>query len=152
MEINGNLTGQDKKMAIVLSRFNDFITNRLYEGAVDCLQRHGMNRDDLDVVRVPGAMEIPWAVDRMASKGKYHAVIALGAVIRGETAHFDIVAAESAKGLASISLTSGIPVVNGIITTENIEQAVERAGTKGGNKGWDAAMTALEMADLNKIL
>lgn len=148
MELNGSLDGKGKKFCIVLSRFNDFITEKLNEGAVDCLVRHGVDKETIDFVRVPGALEIPFAVDKLASTGKYDALIALGAVIRGATAHFDIVAAESAKGLASISLNRGVPVINGIITTENIEQAVERAGTKAGNKGWDAALSAVEMADL----
>ncbi|MBB6478525.1 6,7-dimethyl-8-ribityllumazine synthase [Spirochaeta isovalerica] len=148
MEISGHLTGSGRKFAIVVSRFNDLITGKLQEGAMDCLLRHGAKEKDIDLVKVPGALEIPLAADKLAASGKYDAVIALGAVIRGATAHFDIVASESAKGLATISLGRGVPVINGIMTTENIEQALERAGTKAGNKGWDAAMSAIEMADL----
>lgn len=150
MEYNGNFTGEGRRFGIVLSRFNDLVTAKLCEGALDCLSRHGVEESGHDLVRVPGAMEIPFAADRLAMTGKYDAIIALGAVIRGATAHFDIVATESAKGLAAVSLSRGIPVINGIITTENIEQALERAGTKAGNKGWDAALSALEMADLSK--
>lgn len=150
MEIIGLLKGENVKIGIVSSRFNDFITEKLYEGAIDCLIRHGADQDKIDLVRVPGAFEIPFAADRMALSGKYDAIIALGAVIRGATAHFEIVAAESAKGIASSSLTRGVPIINGIITTESIEQAIERAGTKAGNKGWEAALTALEMIDLVK--
>ena len=148
MEINGNLIGKGKRFGIVSSRFNDFITNKLYEGAFDCLNRHGVEIKDIDLVKVPGAFEIPFAADRMAASEKYDAVIALGAIIRGSTAHFDIVASESAKGIAQSSLKREIPIINGIITTENIEQAIERAGTKAGNKGWEAALAAIEMADL----
>lgn len=148
MEISGILNGENKKIAIVNARFNDFITDKLYEGAKDCLVRHGVKEIDIDLVRVPGAFEIPFICDRLASTKKYHAIIALGAIIRGSTAHFDIVAGESAKGVAAVSLKRGIPIINGIITTESIEQAVERAGTKAGNKGWDAAMSALEMSSL----
>ncbi len=150
MEIEGILNGDGKKIGIVTSRFNDFITNKLYEGSLDCLTRHGVKKTDIDLLKVPGAFEIPFGADRMASTGRYDVIIALGAIIRGSTAHFDIVAAESAKGIAQSSLKRGVPIINGIITTENIEQAIERAGTKGGNKGWDAAIAAIEMADLNK--
>lgn len=152
MEFSGQLTGKGKKFALVLSRFNDLVTNKLYEGATDCLIRHETNQKDIDLVRVPGALEIPLTVDKLAALEKYDAIIALGAVIRGATSHFDIVAAESAKGLALCSLQRGVPVINGIITTENIEQALERAGSKAGNKGWDAALTAMEMANLMKKL
>lgn len=152
MEYNGKLNGKGMRFCLVQARFNDFITEKLSLGAIDCLVRHDVDEESIDHVRVPGAMEIPLAVDKMARSGKYDAVIALGAVIRGATAHFDIVAAESAKGLASVSLNRGVPVINGIITTENIEQAVERAGTKSGNKGWDAALSAIEMADLSRSI
>jgi len=148
MDISGNLTGRGRKFAIVLSRFNDLITEKLREGSMDCLLRHETDPDNVDVIRVPGALEIPLITDKLAASGKYDAVIALGAVIRGATAHFDIVASESAKGLASSSLNRGVPIINGIITTENIEQSLERAGTKAGNKGWDAALSAIEMANL----
>jgi len=152
MEISGNLTGRGRKFAIVLSRFNDLITEKLREGSMDCLLRHETNLEDVDVIRVPGALEIPLIADKVAASGKYDAVIALGAVIRGATAHFDIVASQSAKGLASSALNRGVPIINGIITTENIEQSLERAGTKAGNKGWDAALSALEMANLTEKL
>lgn len=149
MEISGILNGENKKFGVVNSRFNDFITEKLFEGTKDCLIRHGVEEKNIDLVRVPGAFEIPLICDKMASTQKYDAIIALGAIIRGSTAHFDIVASESAKGVAAVSLHRGIPVINGIITTENIEQAIERAGTKAGNKGWDAALAAIEMADLS---
>lgn len=152
MEINGILLGRGKKFGIVLSRFNDFVTEKLYQGARDCLIRHDTDAEDIDLVRVPGALEIPFAIEKLASSKSYDALIALGAIIRGATAHFEIVAAESAKGLAQCSLKHCIPVINGIITTENIEQALERAGTKAGNKGWDAALSAIEMADLSSKL
>ena len=147
-EIIGNLNGADKKFAVVVSRFNDFITGKLLEGAFDCLLRHGGKEDDITVVRVPGAFEIPPAAAKLAKSGKYHAVICLGAVIRGATPHFDYVASEAAKGVAQAAMSSGVPVIFGVLTTDSIEQAVERAGTKGGNKGWDAALSAIEMADL----
>jgi 6,7-dimethyl-8-ribityllumazine synthase len=152
MEIIGNLNGTNKKVGIIASRFNDFITNKLYEGAVDCLTRHDVLPEHIDLVKVPGAFEIPYAADKMAASDKYDVIIALGAIIRGSTAHFDIVASESAKGIAQSSLKRGFPIINGIITTENIEQAIERAGTKSGNKGWDAALAALEMANLSAQL
>lgn len=147
-EIIGNLNGADKKFAVVVSRFNDFITGKLLEGAFDCLLRHGGKEDAITVVRVPGAFEIPPAAAKLAKSGKYHAVICLGAVIRGATPHFDYVASEAAKGVAQAAMSSGVPVIFGVLTTDSIEQAVERAGTKGGNKGWDAALSAIEMADL----
>ncbi|MBN2656887.1 MAG: 6,7-dimethyl-8-ribityllumazine synthase [Spirochaetales bacterium] len=152
MKISGHLTGRDRKFAIVVSRFNELITGKLHEGAMDCLLRHETAEEDIDLVRVPGALEIPLAADKLAASKRYDAVIALGAVIRGATAHFDIVASESAKGIAVSSINRGVPIINGIITTENIEQALERAGTKAGNKGWDAALSALEMADLSARL
>ena len=147
-EIVGTLKGQDKRFAIVVGRFNDFITARLLECALDCFRRHGGDEKNLVVVRVPGSFEIPLTASRLAKSGKYEAVICLGAVIRGATPHFDYVAAEAAKGIAQAALSSGIPVIFGVLTTENIEQAVERAGSKSGNKGWDAICSALEMADL----
>lgn len=152
MEYNGRLKGDGKRIGVVSARFNDFITEKLYEGAKDCLIRHGVESENIDIVRVPGAFEIPYMCDRLAATEKYHVIIALGAIIRGSTAHFDLVASESAKGVAAVSLKRGIPVINGIITTENIEQAIERAGTKAGNKGWDAALAALEMASLADLL
>ncbi len=146
--IHGELTPQSVRLAIVASRFNGFIVESLVGGAVDVLRRHGVKEEDVDVVYVPGALEAPLAVKALAKTGRYQAIIALGAVIRGATPHFDIVASESAKGLSSVALEFGIPVVNGILTTNNIEQAIERAGTKAGNKGADAAVTALEMVSL----
>ena len=147
-EIIGTLKGQEKRFAIVVSRFNDFITSRLLEGAVDCFARHGGDEKNLTVVRVPGSFEIPPTAAKLAKSGKYDAVICLGTIIRGATPHFDYVAAEAAKGVAQAAFATGVPVIFGILTTENIEQAVERAGTKSGNKGWDAMISALEMADL----
>ncbi|MHC6202344.1 6,7-dimethyl-8-ribityllumazine synthase [Breznakiellaceae bacterium SP9] len=147
-EINGNLQGKDRRFAIVASRFNDFITARLLEGALDCFSRHGGSTENLTVVRVPGAFEIPLTAAKLAKSKKYDGVLCLGAVIRGATPHFDYIAAEAAKGVAQAALASEIPVIFGILTTDSIEQAVERAGTKGGNKGWDAMMAAMEMADL----
>jgi len=137
-----------KKFAIVASRFNEFITSKLIGGAVDCLKRHEAEDDNIELVWVPGAFEIPLACKKLASTGKYDAIIALGAVIRGATSHYDYVCSEVSKGVASVSLEKEIPVAFGVVTTENIEQAIERAGTKAGNKGWDAAMTAIEMANL----
>ena len=147
-EINGNLQGKDRRFALVVSRFNDFITARLLEGAIDCFSRHGGVTENLTVVRVPGAFEIPLIAAKLAKSGKYDGVICLGAVIRGSTPHFDYIAAEAAKGVAHTALASDIPVIFGILTTDTIEQAVERAGTKAGNKGWDAMMSAMEMADV----
>lgn len=144
----GFLKGEGLRFGIVVSRFNEFIGSRLLAGAKDCLTRHGVAAGDVDVAWVPGALEIPLVAQRMAAGNKYDAVICLGAVIRGATPHFDYVAGEVAKGVARVQLDSGIPVIFGVLTTENIEQAVERAGTKSGNKGWDAAASAVEMADL----
>ncbi|OBS08712.1 6,7-dimethyl-8-ribityllumazine synthase [Acidihalobacter prosperus] len=137
---------------IAVARFNGFIVERLLEGAVDALKRHGVAEAHIEVVRVPGAFELPLAVQAMAKRARYDAVIALGAVIRGATPHFDYVAGESAKGLAGLALQAGLPVINGVLTTDTIEQAIERAGTKAGNKGWDAGMTALEMVSLLRQL
>ena len=147
-EINGNLQGKDRRFALVVSRFNDFITARLLDGAVDCFNRHGGAVEDLTVVRVPGAFEIPLTASKLAKSGKYHGVICLGAVIRGSTPHFDYIAAEATKGVAHAALTSEIPVIFGILTTDTIEQAIERAGTKAGNKGYECALSALEMVNL----
>lgn len=144
----GNLIGTGLKIGIVNSRFNEFITSKLLSGALDALSRHGVNDEDIEVAWVPGAFEIPLVADKMASSGKYDAVICLGAVIRGATPHFDYVAAEVSKGIANVSLKTGMPVIFGVITTDNIEQAIERAGTKVGNKGVDAAEAAIEMANL----
>jgi 6,7-dimethyl-8-ribityllumazine synthase len=150
--IEGKLQARDLKFGIVLSRFNDFITSRLLDGAVDGLVRHGAIEKDIEVVRVPGSFEIPMVAKKMAASGKYDALICLGTVIRGATPHFDYVAAEVSKGIASASLETGVPIAFGVITSDTIEQAVERAGSKSGNKGWDAAMTAIEMAQVVKQL
>ncbi len=144
----GKLIGTGKKYAVVVSRFNEFITGKLLEGANDCLTRHDVKGEDIDVYWVPGAYEIPFAAKKLAQSKKYDAVICLGAVIRGATTHYDYVCNEVAKGIAQVGLETGVPAIFGIVTTENIEQAVERAGTKAGNKGWDAAITALEMTNL----
>lgn len=151
-EINGNLQGHDKRFALVVGRFNNMITERLLEGALDCFTRHGGKLENLTIVRVPGSFEIPIAALKLAKSEKYDGVICLGAVIRGSTPHFDYVAAEAAKGVAQASFSSGLPVIFGVLTTDSIEQAIERAGTKAGNKGWDAMLSALEMADLFKQL
>ncbi|MBA4372505.1 MAG: 6,7-dimethyl-8-ribityllumazine synthase [Thermodesulfovibrio sp.] len=150
--IQGELQAKGLTFGIVVSRFNDFITGKLLDGAVDALLRHGAKEDDIDVVKVPGAFEIPLAAKKLAAKGRYQAIICLGTVIRGATPHFDYVAAEVSKGVASASLDTGIPIAFGVLTTDTIEQAVERAGTKSGNKGFDSAMTAIEMAQLMKKL
>jgi 6,7-dimethyl-8-ribityllumazine synthase len=139
---------QRHRFAIVVSRFNEFITGKLLEGAMDCLRRHGVATEDVDTAWTPGAFEIPLIARKLAASKRYAAVICLGAVISGATRHFEYVAAEVAKGIAHASLETGIPVIFGVLTTDTIEQAIERAGTKGGNKGFDAALTALEMADL----
>ncbi len=144
----GNLIGTGLKVGIVVGRFNEFITSKLLSGALDTLDRHGVNDQDIDVAWVPGSFEIPIAAQKMASSGKYDAVVCLGAVIRGATPHFDYIAAEVSKGVASVGLKAGIPVIFGVITTDTIEQAIERAGTKAGNKGSEAAEGAIEMANL----
>ena len=144
----GNLIGTDLKIGIVVSRFNGFITTKLLDGALDSLKRHGVNLEDIDVYWTPGAFEIPGTAKRIAEKGKYDAIVCIGAVIRGATPHFDYVANESAKGIAQVGLNTGVPVIYGVITTDTIEQAIERAGTKSGNKGAEAAVTAIEMANL----
>ena len=146
--IEAKLIAEGKKFAIVVSRFNDFITDRLVGGALDALVRSGASDQDIDIVKVPGAFEIPLLASKMVKKNKYHAVICLGAVIRGATPHFDYVCAEVSKGIAAVSLEHGVPVIFGIVTTDTIEQAIERAGTKAGNKGWNAAISAIEMANL----
>jgi 6,7-dimethyl-8-ribityllumazine synthase len=150
--IQGELQAKGLKFAIIVSRFNDFITGKLLDGAVDALIRHGAKEEDVDVVKVPGAFEIPLAAKKVAAKGTYNAVICLGTVIRGATPHFDYVAAEVSKGVAAASLDTGVPIAFGVLTTDTIEQAVERAGTKSGNKGFDAAVTAIEMAQVFKKL
>ncbi len=150
--LEGNLIAKDKKFAIVASRFNSFITDRLVDGAVDALVRCGAAADDIEIVKVPGAFEIPLVAKMMAKKDRFNAVICLGAVIRGATPHFDYVSAEVSKGIAMVSMESEVPIIFGILTTDTIEQAVERAGSKAGNKGWDAAMSAVEMANLIKVV
>jgi len=148
----GNLVGSGLKIGIIVGRFNEFISGKLLEGALDALRRHDVGEKDVDTAWVPGAFEIPFVARRMAASGRYQAVIALGAVIRGATPHFDYVCAEAAKGIAQASLTTDVPIIFGILTTDTIEQAVERAGTKSGNKGWDAAVSAIEMANLLRTL
>lgn len=148
--LEGKLTAKNMKIAIVVARFNEFITSKLLSGCIDCLIRHEAADEDLTVAWVPGAFEIPMAAKKLAESGKYDAVICLGAVIRGATPHFDYVCAEASKGIAQVSMQSGVPVAFGVLTTENIQQAVERAGTKAGNKGVDCAMTAMEMVNLFK--
>ncbi len=150
--IEGKLLAEGQRIGIVTARFNDFITSKLLEGATDAFVRHGGDASTLDVVKVPGAFEIPLAAKKMAQSGKYDAVLCLGAVIRGATPHFDMVANEATKGVASVSLQTGVPVIFGILTTDSIEQAVERAGTKSGNKGFDTMNTAIEMVNLLKQL
>jgi 6,7-dimethyl-8-ribityllumazine synthase len=148
-EIEGRLVPNAKaRFALVVGRFNSFITERLLEGAVDCLTRHGVKDSQIVVARVPGSWEIPVAAQRFAETGKYTAIIGIGAVIRGSTAHFEHVSGEAAKGLAQVALQTGVPVLNAVLATDNLEQAIERAGSKQGNKGWDAALAALEMTDL----
>jgi 6,7-dimethyl-8-ribityllumazine synthase len=148
--IQGDLSGKGLKFGIVASRFNDFITGRLVDGALDGLQRHGVADSDVEILKVPGAYEIPFAAKALTQSKKYHAIICLGAVIRGATPHFEYVSAEVSKGVAAVSLESGVPVIFGVLTTDTIEQAIERAGTKSGNKGWDSALAAIEMANLMK--
>jgi 6,7-dimethyl-8-ribityllumazine synthase len=144
----GNLVGTGLRIGIVVGRFNEFITSRLLSGAEDALKRHGVSEENIDVAWVPGAFEIPMLAQKMAKSNKYDAVITLGTVIRGSTPHFDYVCNETAKGVASTALSTGIPVIFGVLTTDSIEQAIERAGTKAGNKGWESAVSAIEMANL----
>ncbi len=148
--IQGNLTADNLKFAIVISRFNEFITSKLLDGAIDCLKRHECSEDNVTVFNVPGAFETPIIAAKIAEKKEYDGIICLGTVIRGGTPHFDYIAAEVSKGIAHVALEHKLPVVFGVLTTDTIEQAIERAGTKAGNKGWDAAMTAIEMANLMK--
>ena len=151
-KIEGNLVAKDMKFGIVAARFNEFIVSKLISGAEDALLRHGADGDNITLAWVPGAFEIPFAAKQMAHSGKYDAVICLGTVIRGSTSHYDYVCNEVSKGVASIGLESGVPVLFGVLTTKNIEQAIERAGTKAGNKGYDSAMAAIEMVDLKRKL
>jgi len=150
--IEGKVVARGMKFGIVASRFNDFISSRLIEGAVDALTRAGADEKDIAIYKVPGAFELPLVAKKVAKTGKYDAVICLGAVIRGATPHFEYVSAEVSKGIATVGLETEVPVAFGVLTTDTIEQAIERAGTKSGNKGWDAAMAAIEMADLFKKL
>lgn len=143
-----DLNAQNKDFALVVSRFNEFITDKLLDGALDCLARHSADDKRITIIWVPGSFEIPYAASRIAKSKKFDAVICLGAVIRGDTPHFDYIASEVTKGIARISLDTGIPVIYGLITADNLEQALERAGTKAGNKGWDAALSAIEMVNL----
>lgn len=150
--LEGKLLAENKKFVLVVSRFNDFITDKLVGGAIDALMRSGAKDSDIEIVKVPGAFEIPLIAKKMAEKRLYNAIICLGAVIRGATPHFDYISAEVTKGIATVSLDFGIPVIFGILTTDTIEQAIERAGTKAGNKGWSAAIAAMEMANLMEIV
>ncbi|MBF0415196.1 MAG: 6,7-dimethyl-8-ribityllumazine synthase [Magnetococcales bacterium] len=147
--VEGHLdAGRSGRYAIIVSRFNGFITERLLEGALDCFRRHGVGNGSLTIVRVPGAFEIPMVLSRLAKGQKYSGIVCLGAVIRGSTPHFDYVAAEVSKGVASVALDNGIPVGFGVLTTDTVEQAIDRAGTKAGNKGWETALSVIEMVDL----
>jgi 6,7-dimethyl-8-ribityllumazine synthase len=146
--IEGNLNAANHKFAIVVSRFNNSITENLLDGALDCLKRNGCRIENIDVVKVPGAFELPVTADKIASLKKYDAIICLGAVIRGATPHFDYVASSAGSGIMQVSVKHSLPVIFGVLTTNTLEQALERSGTKAGNKGWDAALTAIEMADL----
>lgn len=148
----GKLVSQNIRVGIVAARFNEFIVNKLVSGAMDALLRHDVREEDIDLAWVPGAFEIPLIAKKMAESGKYDAVICLGAVIRGATSHYDLVCNEAAKGIAHVSLDSGVPVLFGVVTTENIEQAIERAGSKAGNKGYDSAMAAIEMVNLVRAI
>ena len=150
--LEGKISAEGFRFAIIVSRFNDFISSRLMEGALDALTRHGANEEQIVLVKVPGAFEIPLSAKKLAESDQYNAIICLGAVIRGSTPHFEYVAAEVSKGIASVALESKIPVTFGVLTTDNLEQAIERAGSKTGNKGWDAAMAAMEMVNLFKAL
>lgn len=146
--IEGKIIGSQKKFAIVFSRFNEFVGEGLLKSAYDCLKKHGVKEENIDVYKVPGAFEIPVTADRLASKHKYDAIICLGVIIRGATAHFEYVSSACSSGISQVALKHSLPVIFGVLTTDTIEQAIERAGTKSGNKGWDAALTAIEMTDL----
>ncbi len=148
--LEGNLNASNMKFAIIVSRFNQAITQKLLDGALDCLSRHGCKTENIDVIKVPGAFELPVTAEKLASSKKYNALICLGAVIRGSTPHFEYVSSTASNGIMQSALKNSIPVSFGVLTTDTIEQAVERSGTKAGNKGWDAALTAIEMADLFK--
>ena len=150
--LEGKLVAEGMKIGIVCARFNEFITSKLLGGAMDALVRHGVADSDVDVAWVPGAFEIPLAAQKMAATGKYDAILCLGAVIKGSTSHYDYVCAEVSKGIAMVGMETGVPTMFGVLTTDNIEQAIERAGTKAGNKGFDVACSAIEMANLNRML
>lgn len=150
--VEGNLSARGRSFGVVVSRFNSLVTEQLLQGAVDCLVRHGADADSIIVVRCPGAFEIPQVAQQLAGSATVDAVVCLGCVIRGETPHFDYIAGEVTKGIGQVALQSGIPVTFGVLTTESLAQALERAGAKGGNKGWDAAMTAIELVDLKRQL
>ncbi len=151
-KIESNLNSEGLKFAIVVSRFNDFITSRLLDGAIDCLKRHGGDLENVEVVWVPGAYEIPLVAKKLSSTNKYNSVICLGAVIRGSTSHYDHVCSEVSKGVQKVSSETGVPNIFGVVTTDTIDQAIERAGTKAGNKGWEAALSAIEMGNLINVL
>lgn len=150
--LEGKLDASGKKFALVVSRFNEFLTGKLLDGAVDCLSRHGADEGDLSVVYVPGAFEIPYVASKMARTSKYDAVICLGAIVRGDTPHFDYICNEASKGIARAALETGKPVIFGLVTADTLEQAIERSGTKAGNKGWDAAEAAIELVSLYSVL
>ena len=151
-ELNGTLEAKGISFAIAVSRFNSFITEQLVKGAIDCIERHGGSAEQITLVRVPGANELPMVADKLAATGKFDAVIALGAVIRGATPHADLINSQVSKSLAQVAIARGVPVINSVICADSIEQAIERAGTKAGNKGWDGAQAAMEMATLYKKL
>lgn len=148
----GKYIATNKKFAVILSRFNEYIGENLLKGAIDCFEKHGVTKDNIDIIKVPGAFEIPVTADKLASSKKYSAIVCLGVIIRGATPHFEFVASAASSGISQVALKHSLPVVFGVLTTDTVEQAIERAGTKAGNKGWDAAMTAIEMADLFKQL
>lgn len=150
--IEGKLNAAGLSVGIIVSRFNNLLTGKLLDGALDCLTRHGASEENLSVVHVPGAFEIPYAAAKMIKKGGYDAIICLGAVIRGDTPHFDYIASEASKGIARMALDSGQPIIYGLVTADTLDQAIERAGTKAGNKGWDAAESAIEMVNLYREL
>jgi 6,7-dimethyl-8-ribityllumazine synthase len=150
--IEGKLSAEGQKFGIVASRFNNLVVHRLLDGALDCLKRHGAAEEDITVVHCPGSFEIPQITLRLARSGNYDAILCLGCVVRGETPHFDYIAAEVAKGVGQVALQTGVPISFGVLTTDSLEQALERAGAKGGNKGWDAALTAIELARLDEEL
>lgn len=148
--IEGKYSAAGKKFAIILSRFNEYIGESLLKGAVDCFEKHGVSQENIDIIKVPGAFEIPVTADKLAASKKYSAIVCLGVVIRGATPHFEYVASAASNGISQVAMKHSLPVIFGVLTTDTIEQAIERAGTKAGNKGWDAALTALEMSDLFK--